>query len=128
VRVFVHDVGRPINPMVVEGQVHGGAAHGTGYALFEEVAYDEDATPRTSGFLDYTMVTTGEYVEPEASDLDTPATSNPAGFRGAGEGATIPVAAAMAAAVEDALRARGVEVFVNELPDERERQQDRGRR
>jgi carbon-monoxide dehydrogenase large subunit len=122
--VFVHDVGRPINPMVVEGQVHGGAAHGTGYALFEEVAYDEDATPRTSGFLDYTMVTTGEYVEPEASDLDTPATSNPAGFRGAGEGATIPVAAAMAAAVEDALRARGVEVFVNELPMSPERLRD----
>jgi carbon-monoxide dehydrogenase large subunit len=119
--VFVHDVGRPINPTVVDGQVHGGAAHGLGYALFEELAYDEDATPRTSGFLDYMMVTTGEFVEPEASDLDTPSTSNPEGFRGAGEGATIPVAAAMAAAVEDALRSRGLEVFITELPISPER-------
>jgi carbon-monoxide dehydrogenase large subunit len=119
--VFVHDVGRAINPTVVEGQVHGGAAHGTGYALFEEVAYDEDATPRTSGFLDYTMVTTGEFVEPETSDLDVPATSNPGGFRGAGEGATIPVAAAMATAVEDALRGHGLEIFITELPMSPER-------
>ena len=119
--VFVHDVGRPINPMVVEGQVHGGAAHGLGYALFEEFAYHEDAAPRTSGFLDYSMVTSGEVIEPESSDLDTPSTSNPGGFRGAGEGATIPVAAAVAAAVEDALRSRGLEVFITELPISPER-------
>jgi carbon-monoxide dehydrogenase large subunit len=114
--VFVHDVGRPINPLVVEGQVHGGAAHGLGYALLEEFIYDEEATPRTSGFLDYTMVTAGEVVGAEASDLDTPTTSNPGGFRGAGEGATIPFAAAMASAVEDALRSRGLDVFITELP------------
>ncbi len=119
--VFVHDVGRQINPTVVEGQVHGGAAHGAGYALYEEVAYDEDATPRTSGFLDYMMVTTGEAVAPESSDLDTRSMSNPEGFRGAGEGATIPYAAAVAAAVEDALRTQGIEVFVSELPISPER-------
>jgi carbon-monoxide dehydrogenase large subunit len=114
--VFVHDVGRPINPMVVDGQVHGGAAHGLGYALFEEFAYDEDAAPRTSGFLDYSIVSTGEVLEPETSDIDTPSPSNPGGFRGAGEGATLPVAAAVAAAVEDALRRAGVDVFITELP------------
>jgi carbon-monoxide dehydrogenase large subunit len=114
--VFVHDVGRQINPRVVEGQVHGGAAHGLGYALFEEFAYDVDGSPRTSGFLDYSIVSTGEVVEPETSDIDTPSPSNPGGFRGAGEGATIPVAAAIAAAVEDALRSRGLEVFITELP------------
>jgi carbon-monoxide dehydrogenase large subunit len=114
--VFVHDVGRQINPMVVEGQVHGGAAHGLGYALFEEFAYDEDATPRTSGFLDYSIVSAGEVREPETSDIDTPSPSNPGGFRGAGEGATIPVAAALAAAIEDALRSRGLDVFITELP------------
>jgi carbon-monoxide dehydrogenase large subunit len=114
--VFVHDVGRQINPLVVEGQVHGGAAHGLGYALFEEFAYDEDAAPRTSGFLDYSMVSTGEVLEPETSDIDSPSPSNPGGFRGAGEGATIPVAAAVAAAVEDALRGVGVDVFITELP------------
>lgn len=114
--VFVHDVGRQINPMVVEGQVHGGAAHGLGYALFEEFEYDEDAAPRTSGFLDYSIVSAGEAVEPETIDIDTPSPSNPGGFRGAGEGATIPVAAAVAAAVEEALRSRGLEVFITELP------------
>jgi carbon-monoxide dehydrogenase large subunit len=114
--VFVHDVGRQINPLVVEGQVHGGAAHGVGYALFEEFAYDEDGSPRTSGFLDYSIVSAGEVVEPATSDIDTPSPSNPGGFRGAGEGATIPVAAAIAAAVEDALRSRGVDVFITELP------------
>jgi carbon-monoxide dehydrogenase large subunit len=114
--VFVHDVGRQINPVVVEGQVHGGAAHGLGYALYEEFAYDEDGSPRTSGFLDYSIVSAGEVVEPETSDIDTPSPSNPGGFRGAGEGATIPVAAAMAAAVEDAVRNRGLDVFITELP------------
>ena len=114
--VFIHDVGRQINPLVVEGQVHGGAAHGLGYALFEEFAYDEDASPRTSGFLDYSIVSAGEVVEPEASDIDTPSPSNPGGFRGAGEGATIPVAAALAAAVENALRSHGLDVFITELP------------
>ena len=114
--VFVHDVGRQINPLVVEGQVHGGAAHGLGYALFEEFAYDEDSAPRTSGFLDYSIVSAGEVVEPETSDIDTPSPSNPGGFRGAGEGATVPVAAAVAAAVEDALRSRGLDVFITELP------------
>jgi carbon-monoxide dehydrogenase large subunit len=119
--VFVHDVGRPINPVVVEGQVQGGAAHGLGYALFEEFAYDEGATPKTSGFLDYSMVTTGEMVEPESSYLDTLSASNPGGFRGAGEGATIPVAAAIAGAVEDALRSCGLEIFITELPISPER-------
>jgi carbon-monoxide dehydrogenase large subunit len=114
--VFVHDVGRQINPLVVEGQVHGGAAHGLGYALFEDFAYDSDGTPRTSGFLDYSIVSAGEFVEPETSDIDTPSPSNPGGFRGAGEGATIPVAAAVAAAVEDALMSVGVDVFITELP------------
>jgi carbon-monoxide dehydrogenase large subunit len=114
--VFVHDVGRPINPLLVEGQVHGGAAHGLGYSLFEEFAYDEEAAPRTSGFLDYSIASAGEFVEPETSDIDTPSTSNPGGFRGAGEGATVPVAAAVAAAVEDALHSRGLDVFITELP------------
>jgi carbon-monoxide dehydrogenase large subunit len=114
--VFVHDVGRQINPLVVEGQVHGGAAHGLGYALFEDFAYDDDGTPRTSGFLDYSIVSAGEVIEPETSDIDTPSPSNPGGFRGAGEGATIPVAAAVAAAIEDALTRVGVDVFITELP------------
>jgi aerobic carbon-monoxide dehydrogenase large subunit len=115
--VFVHDVGRPVNPLLVEGQAHGGAAHGLGYALFEEIAHDADGQPRSATFLDYSLVTVGEAGEgPELGEVDTLAGSNPAGFRGAGEGATIPLPAAIAAAVEDALRSRGLEIIIDELP------------
>jgi carbon-monoxide dehydrogenase large subunit len=115
--VFVHDVGRPLNPLLVEGQAHGGAAHGLGYALFEEFQHDADGQPRSATFLDYSLVSAGEVGDgPELGEVDTPATSNPAGFRGAGEGATIPLPAAIAAAVEDALRGRGLEVVIDELP------------
>jgi aerobic carbon-monoxide dehydrogenase large subunit len=115
--VFVHDVGRPLNPLLLEGQAHGGAAHGLGYALFEEFQHDADGQPRSATFLDYSLVSAGEVgAGPELGEVDTPATSNPAGFRGAGEGATIPLPAAIAAAVEDALRGRGLEVDIDELP------------
>ena len=115
--VFVHDIGRPVNPLLLEGQAQGGAAHGLGYALFEEFAHDADGQPQSATFLDYSLVTVGETGEgPELSEVDTPASSNPAGFRGAGEGATIPLPAAIAAAVEDALRSRGLDIVIDEIP------------
>jgi aerobic carbon-monoxide dehydrogenase large subunit len=115
--VFVHDVGRPVNPLLVEGQAQGGAAHGLGYALFEEFEHDADGQPQSATFLDYSLVTAGESGEgPELDEVDTPAGSNPAGFRGVGEGATIPLPAAIASAVEDALRSRGLEVVIEQLP------------
>jgi aerobic carbon-monoxide dehydrogenase large subunit len=115
--VFVHDVGRPVNPLLLEGQAQGGAAHGLGYALFEEFQHDADGNPQSATFLDYSLVSAGETGEgPELGEIDTPAGSNPAGFRGAGEGATIPLPAAIASAVEDALRSRGHDVVIDELP------------
>ena len=98
-----HDCGRVINPMVVDGQVVGGVAHGVGNALFERMVYDENAQPLSMNF--------GEYLLPLASDvpnvdivhLETPTPLNPLGMKGAGEGGTIPAIGAIISAVENAL-------------------------
>lgn len=115
--VFAHDSGREINPMVVEGQVHGGYAHGLGYALFEEAAYDADANPLASSFLDYAIVTAAEVTaEPEVLALPTRTTHNPEGFKGVGESGAVPMPGAVAAAVEDALRCLGRPAEVDAVP------------
>jgi carbon-monoxide dehydrogenase large subunit len=109
-----HDCGRVINPLVVDGQVIGGVAHGIGNALFERMVYDENAQPLSTTF--------GEYLLPLATDvpridlvhLETPSPLNPLGIKGAGEGGTIPAIAAIAAAVENALSPFGV--IVSEVP------------
>jgi len=115
--VFAHDSGREINPMVVEGQVHGGYAHGLGYALFEEAAYDADSNPVASSFLDYAIVTAAEVsVEPEVIALPTATSHNPQGFKGVGESGAVPIPGAVAAAVEDALRRLGRGGAVDAVP------------
>jgi aerobic carbon-monoxide dehydrogenase large subunit len=115
--VIVHDTGKAINTMLVEGQMHGGYAHGLGYALYEAARYEPDGTFRSASLLDYTIVSTGEVtVLPELVHVDTPTDSNAEGFKGAGESGTIPVPAAIANAVEDALRKRNPEAVVDRLP------------
>jgi aerobic carbon-monoxide dehydrogenase large subunit len=114
--VIAHDTGKPINELLVEGQMHGGYAHGLGYALFEAAMYDSDGGFRTGSFLDYTIVSTGEVSEPELLHIETPTDSNPEGFKGAGESGTIPVPAAISAAVEAALRKRKPDVVIDHLP------------
>ena len=114
--VIAHDTGKAINPVTLEGQLHGGYAHGLGYALYEAAVYDPDGSYRTASFLDYTIVTTGEVGEPELVHIETPTDANPEGFKGAGEGGTIPVPAAIANAVEDALRKRNPDAVVDRLP------------
>lgn len=114
--VIAHDTGKPINALLVEGQMHGGYAHGLGYALYESAMYDPDGTFRTGSFLDYTIVSTGEAGEPELIHIETPTDSNPEGFKGAGESGTIPVPAAISAAVEDALRKRRPDAVIDHLP------------
>ena len=114
--VIAHDTGKAINPVTLEGQLHGGYAHGLGYALYEAAVYDPDGSYRTAGFLDYTIVSTGEVGEPELVHIETPTDANPEGFKGAGEGGTIPVPAAIANAVEDALRKRNQHAVVDRLP------------
>ncbi|HMJ38821.1 MAG TPA: xanthine dehydrogenase family protein molybdopterin-binding subunit [Verrucomicrobiae bacterium] len=114
--VIAHDTGKAINPVTLEGQLHGGYAHGLGYALYEAAVYDPDGSYRTASFLDYTIVSTGEVGEPELVHIETPTDANPEGFKGAGESGTIPVPAAIANAVEDALRKRNPDAVVDRLP------------
>jgi carbon-monoxide dehydrogenase large subunit len=115
--VIAHDSGRPINPMTLDGQLHGGYAHGLGYALFEEALYSGDGNFQSPSFLDYTVVSAPELrAEPELIHTETHSTHNPEGFRGAGEAGTIAVPAAIANAIEDALYAMGYEVAVDSVP------------
>jgi carbon-monoxide dehydrogenase large subunit len=115
--VIVHDTGKAINPVTLEGQLHGGFAHGLGYALHEAAMYDADGTFRTASFLDYTIVSTGEVaVTAQLVSFDTATDANPEGFKGAGESGTIPVPAAISNAVEDALRKRNPDAVIDRLP------------
>ena len=117
----VDDVGRVINPVIVDGQIHGGIAQGVGQALFEHNAIDAETGQILAGsFMDYTM--------PRADDLPSfsntlneahPAPSNPLGVKGAGEAGTTPATAAIVSAAVDALRERGVRHIETPLTSER---------
>jgi carbon-monoxide dehydrogenase large subunit len=115
--VIAHDSGQPINPLLLDGQLHGGYAHGLGYALFEECIYSDDGRFVGPSFLDYTIASAPEVAaEPELIHTQTPTGQNPEGVRGAGEAGTIAVPAAIANAVEDALHAAGRPVEVEMVP------------
>ena len=105
-----HDSGRLINPFIVDGQIQGGVAHGVGNALFEWMAYDENAQPLTTTFGDYLLPTAEDVPKVDMTHLENPSPLNPLGVKGAGEGGTIPAAAAITAAIEDALRPFGVKL------------------
>jgi len=114
--VIVHDTGRAINPMLVEGQMHGGWVHGLGMALFEEALYQPDGTFQSSTFLDYSMAGAPEVGVPQLAHIETSTEANAEGFKGAGESGTIPVPATIANAVEDALRTVKPGVVVDSIP------------
>ncbi len=114
-RYFVaHDCGTIINPLLVEGQIQGGVAHGIGNALYEQQLYDAEGQPLATTFMDYLLPAATEIPPIESSHMETPSPLNPAGFKGAGESGTIPVHPAIAAAIEDALAPLGVRI--RELP------------
>src|SRR5216684_2435365 len=117
--VAVDDCGTMINPMVVEGQVHGGIAHGIGNALLEEVVYDAAGQLVTGTLMEYALPRAADVPTLEVHHVVTPSPLNPLGVKGAGEGGTLPAPAAIANAVADALRPLGVEV--TEMPLTRER-------
>jgi len=106
--VVGHDSGVVINPMIVDGQVQGGVAHGIGNALFEFMRYDADAQPLTTNFADYLMPMSLNVPGCVIEHVETPNPLNPLGVKGAGEGGTIPAPAAIIAAIEDALSPFGV--------------------
>ena len=108
--VAVHDCGRPLNPMVVEGQLHGGIVQGIGAALAEELVYDDAGQLVTGSLMDYGVPRADQVPPLEVIALDFPSTRNELGVKGVGESGIISPVPAIANAVEDALADRGVEI------------------
>jgi carbon-monoxide dehydrogenase large subunit len=106
----VHDCGRPINPMVVDGQVHGGTAQGFGSALFEEVVHDDDGQVLTGSLMDYAIPRADSAPALDLGHVVFPSARNDLGIKGVGESGVIAPGAVVANAVEDALDGYGVEV------------------
>jgi len=98
----VHDCGNLINPMIVEGQVHGGVAQGVAGALYERMVYDGSGQLLNASFMDFLMPYASEMPKIEIDHLETPSPLNPLGIKGAGEAGVIPGMAVFAAAIEDA--------------------------
>ena len=110
--VAVDDVGRVINPLIVEGQVHGGVAQGIAQALFEEAVYDESGNLISGSFAEYLLPSSADLPDIVSDRTETPATTHPLGVKGVGEAGTIAATPAVVNAIVDALRPRGV----NDIP------------
>lgn len=117
--VAVDDCGVVVNPLLVEGQVHGGVAQGLAQALYEEVVYDASGNPLSASLLDYAVPTADELPEVVASSTVTPSPNNPLGAKGVGEAATIGATPAVQNAVIDALAHLGVRHLDMPLSPER---------
>jgi carbon-monoxide dehydrogenase large subunit len=102
----VHDCGRLINPMIVEGQIHGGVAQGVAGALLERIVYDESGNLNNASFMDFLMPYVSEVPAMAIAHIETPSPLNPLGIKGAGEAGVIPGAACLAGAIEDAVGVR----------------------
>src|SRR6266850_848764 len=101
--VVAHDCGKVINPIIVDGQVHGGVAQGVGGALFEDMAYDADGQLLAGSLMDYAVPVAGDLPLIETVHLEFPSPRNPLGMKGLGEGGAISPPAAIANAIDDAL-------------------------
>jgi CO/xanthine dehydrogenase Mo-binding subunit len=108
--VVVHDCGRVINPLIVEGQIQGGVAHGIGNAFFEQLVYDEQGQLMNASFMDYLLPTATDVPRIETDHRETPSPFNLMGLKGVGEAGCIPTGAVFAQALEDALGQSGVEI------------------
>jgi carbon-monoxide dehydrogenase large subunit len=118
--VVGHDCGRVINPMLVEGQIQGGVAHGIGNALYEFMDYDENAQPQTATLEEYLLPAILDVPAVEMVEMEFPSPNNPIGVKGAGEAGTIAAAAAIIGAIENALmKAFGVRVYQQPLTAQR---------
>jgi aerobic carbon-monoxide dehydrogenase large subunit len=102
------DCGRVLNPMIVDGQIHGALAQGIGGALLEQAVYDQDGQPLAATLLDYLIPTSQDVPPIEVVHLEHPAPARPGGFKGMGEGGTIGAPACIANAVSDAIGAEVV--------------------
>ena len=107
--IAVDDCGRILNPLLVQGQVHGGVATGISQALYEETTYDSDGNPRNTNFADYAIPAASELPRFETAHTETPTPLNPLGAKGIGESGTIGSTPAVQAAVLDALAPLGID-------------------
>ena len=112
--LVVHDCGTIINPLLVEGQIHGGVAHGIGNAFYEALVYDEQGQLLNASFMDYLLPTATDVPPIETAHRVTPSPFNALGMKGVGEAGCIPSGAVFAQAVEDALSGTGLEI--REIP------------
>lgn len=117
--VVVHDCGRVVNPMIVEGQVAGGIAQGIGGTLYEDLVYDAQGQLLTATLMDYLLPTALEVPSLEQDEVVCFSPRNPLGVKGLGEGGAIGPPAAIANAVEDALRSYAVTIHETPLSPER---------
>jgi len=106
--ITVDDAGRVLNPLLAEGQRHGGIAQGAAQALLEEVVYDADGNPLTASFADYPIVSATELPSFELASMETPTSYNPLGVKGIGEAGTIGATPAVQSAIIDAVAHLGV--------------------
>ncbi len=112
---LVHDCGRVINPMIVEGQIHGGLVMGLGSVLYEEIVHNDEGMPLATTFADYLIPSSAEVgFDLEIAHLETPSPLNPLGAKGVGEAGVIPIAAVIASAIDDALSEFGT--FIRKSP------------
>jgi aerobic carbon-monoxide dehydrogenase large subunit len=112
--VVVHDCGRMINPMMVEGQIAGAVAHGIGATLYEWMRFDAQGQPQTVNYADYLLPTADVVPAIEIIHMESPTALNPLGIKGAAESGTIGAPAAIVAAIEDALRP--MDIRIRDLP------------
>src|SRR6185503_12333878 len=112
--VVIHDCGRVLNPLILEGQIQGGVAQGLGNAYYEQLHYDAQGQLLNATFMDYLLPGATEVPDIETDHVETLAPGNPLGVKGAGEAGAIPVAAVFAQAMEDALGIEGLEIL--EIP------------
>jgi carbon-monoxide dehydrogenase large subunit len=117
--VVVHDCGRVINPMIVEGQVHGGVAQGLGQVLLEAMVYDESGQCRSATFMDYLLPTTTDVPDMIVDHIESPSIDAAGGFKGIGEGGVIGAVPALTNAVADALAGLGANVNRTPLTPDR---------
>jgi carbon-monoxide dehydrogenase large subunit len=112
--VVIHDCGRVINPMILDGQVRGGVAQGLGNAYYEQLVFDDYGQLLTGSFMDYLIPTSQEIPRIELGHSETPSPLNPLGIKGAGEAGAIPVTPLFAQALENALDLENLEIL--EIP------------
>jgi CO/xanthine dehydrogenase Mo-binding subunit len=108
--VVVHDCGKVLNPMILEGQIVGGVAQGIGNAFYEQLVFDDNGQLMNASFMDYLLPQADNVPRVRTAHFETPSPLNPLGVKGAGEAGAIPVGALFAQAIEDAFPEHDLEI------------------